>query len=100
MGIVDMRFDVLELDAIKTLHGAKCEGLSHATDYCNFIADGANLCAQMHSRSWWSFTRCMYSHADPVGDKDMDKNNPLAHNITFDKTMTACAKGLSDYAVE
>jgi hypothetical protein len=98
--IVDLRFDVLEVDAITTFHGAKCEGLTKATDYCNFIADGANLCAQKHSKKWWSFTRCAYSHADPVGDTDGDVNNTFAHMETFDKTLAECASGLTDYALE
>lgn len=95
--IVDLRFDVLEVDMLKKYHDAKCENLTAATDYCNFIADGANLCAQAHSTAWWKFTKCMYSLADPNGDTDHDTKNPLAHVKTFDQAMTRCAARLHDY---
>merc|ERR1712048_1374805 len=65
------------------------------------LADGANLCAQAHSSASWAFTVCMYSNADPNGDKDKDVKNPLAHTSTFDVTVTKCAsKTLKDYKTE
>jgi len=89
--IVDLRFDILEAPPLEKFHGAQCPNLTAATPFCNYITDGANLCAQAHSKSWWSFTACMYSKADPNGDKDQDKNNPLASDKTFDSTLAGCA---------
>jgi len=97
---VDVRFDVQEVELVTQFHGAKCEGLTDATDYCNFVADGANLCVESHSKQWWSYVACMYEHVDPNGDATMDVNNPLAHIETFDKAMVGCATGLMDYTVE
>jgi hypothetical protein len=93
--ILDLRFDVLENDPVTGFHGAKCEGLAPSTDYCDFIADGANLCAQAHSSTWFSFVACMYSVADP--DKDGDAKNPLAHSASFDTQLTTCSKMVPDY---
>lgn len=98
--IIDLRYDTQEIDMIKQFHGAKCAGLTNATEYCNFVADGANLCAREHSTSWWPFVACMYRYADPKGDERMDAGNPLAHVETFDSSMTACAATMPDYPVE
>lgn len=100
MDIVDVRYDAQEADFIEQFHGAKCPGLTNATDFCNFAADGANLCAEAHSASWWPFVACMYRYADPLGDQQMDVDNPLAHVETFDSSMAACAAIMSDYAVD
>lgn len=99
-GIVDLHFDVLENSPVTKFHSAKCEGLTNSTDFCNFVADGANLCAKAHSKKYWDFVTCMYSVADPNGDEDGDAKNPLAHSETFDKQATACAEKLSDYKAE
>lgn len=80
-GIIDLRFDVLENPPVENFHGSKCDGLLNATSFCNFAADGANLCAEAHSSRWWEFVAC-YSVADPNGDKDHDAKNPLAHTAS------------------
>jgi len=98
-GIIDLHFDVLENTPVTQFHGAKCEGLTNATTFCNFVADGANLCAQAHSKKYWDFIACMYSVADPHGDTDKDAKNPLAHSETFDKQVTTCAQEMSDYSL-
>lgn len=99
--IVDLRFDVMENSHAEQSHGAQCENLTATTTFCNYIADGANLCARKHSSTWWSFTLCMYSTADPDGLKDKDKNNPLAHAKTFDSQLSKCAdRNLQHYSVE
>jgi len=98
--VVDVHFDVQEVDLITQFHGSKCPGLTNATDYCDFVADGANLCAEAHSRQWWSYVACMYEHVDPNGDSDMDAKNPLAHPETFDEAMVGCATHLRDYSVD
>lgn len=99
--MVDVRFDVLEAPPLEKFHGAKCEGITNATDFCNYIADGVNLCVEEHSSAWWEFTVCMYSSADPDGDNDNDKNNPLASATTFDEYVAKCARyALRDYKVE
>jgi len=99
-GIVDLQFDVLENTPVTGFHSAKCEGLTNSTDFCNFVADGANLCAEAHSKKYWDFVACMYSVADPHGDADGDAKNPLAHSGTFDKQASACAEKLSDYTAK
>mmetsp|Transcript_59798 Transcript_59798/g.112868 ORF Transcript_59798/g.112868 Transcript_59798/m.112868 type:complete len:154 (+) Transcript_59798:314-775(+) len=71
-----------------------------ATDLCLFAADGASLCAKAHSKKWWDFVSCMYSVADPNGDKDHDVKNPLAHTATFDKQVSTCAQKLPDYSTK
>jgi len=88
---------VLENKPVQTFHDAKCEGLTNSTDFCNFVADGANLCAEAHSEKWWDFVACMYSAADPNGDKDHDAKSPLAHTDSFDQQVAICAKKLPDY---
>lgn len=98
--VVDVRYDVQEIDKTTKYHGAKCPGLTNATDYCNFVADGANLCVETHSRQWWSYVACMHEHADPKGGSQMDVNNPLAHVETFDEAMTGCAANLTDYSID
>lgn len=95
--IIDLRFDVLENAPVEKFHGAQCDGLMNATKFCNFAADGANLCAEAHSKKWWDFVACMYSVADPNGDKDMDDKNPLAHSASFDAQVAKCAEKLPDY---
>ena len=70
--IIDLRFDVLENPPVTTFHGIKCENLTNETDFCNFVTDGANLCAEAHSTKWWDFVGCMYSVADPNGDTALD----------------------------
>jgi len=88
---------VLENPPVEKFHGALCDGLTNETQFCNFIADGANLCAQAHSAKWWDFVACMYSVADPNGDKDGDSNSTLAHSGTFDRQVDTCAQKLPDY---
>lgn len=85
---------------MENFHGAKCDGLMNATSFCNFAADGASLCAQAHSSKWWDFVACMYSVADPNGDKDKDSGNPLAHTASFDKQLSTCASKLPDYSAK
>merc|ERR1711957_1007683 len=88
------------------IHPAKCSGLTAATNNCDFVADGANLCAQEHSVFWWNFTVCMYSNAVGCGNEHggvthacTDDGNPLASMSTFDATVTACAEqALPDYS--
>lgn len=97
--IVELHFDVLENSMVDTFHGVKCANLTSETDYCNEITDGANLCAEAHSASWWPFVACMYSGADPHGDKDHDAANPLAHVETFKTQLAKChtAASMKDY---
>lgn len=97
--IIDFRFDVLENAQLEKFHDAQCDGLTNATKFCNYVADGSSLCAEAHSKAWWGFVACMYSVADPNGDKDHDAKNPLAHSTTFDKQVTTCASKLTDYSV-
>lgn len=98
--IVDMHVDFLENPPVLGFHGAKCEGLTNATDSCNFIADGANLCAQKHSAHWTNFTYCMYSVADPDGDHDKDTANPLAHSSSMPDQLTKCSAFTPDYSAD
>lgn len=95
--IVDFRFDVLENDIVSKYHGTKCPNMTKDTDFCDFIADGANLCAETHSKKWADFTLCMYSHA--ATDVAGDSTNPLASPYTFDVTVAQCAAKMDDYSV-
>jgi len=98
--IVDLRYDVLEAPPLEKFHGAQCANLTTATSFCNYVADGANLCAETHSKNWWPFVLCMYATADPDGDTDKDAANPLAHPDKFDSEVATCAALLPDYPVE
>lgn len=99
--VVSVTYDVQEVDFVTQFHGAKCPGLTNATEYCNFVADGANLCAEAHSKQWWNFVHCMYKFVDPNGDQEGDVGNPLAHVESFDASLTKCAtETLKDYTVE
>lgn len=106
--IVDLSYDVLEKNIHALIHPAKCPGLTSASQTCDFIADGANLCAQEHSAHWWNFTVCMYSNAVGCGNEVggvtrpcTDDGNPLASVDTFDTTMAQCAaQALPDYLLE
>lgn len=89
--LVNLTYDVQEnKEIIHDHHGAKCPGLSEFTNYCDMLADGANLCARAHSKHWWTFVHCMYTYTTPT-NKDKDKGNPLANVTTFDTSVTGCA---------
>jgi len=91
--IVDVKFNPLDIspDIIPT-HPQVCPNIAKTETNCNYIADGANLCAQ-HSEQWQQFTTCMFQQA-----LQGDSNNPLATEATFDAQLGECAKEMSDYS--
>lgn len=96
--LVNVTYDVQEdHDIIAEHHGALCPGLSAFTDYCDMLADGANLCVQAHSKNWWKFVHCMYKNVSPTNDNN-DTENVLAHPESFDAAVTTCH--LSSHVIE
>lgn len=92
---VDFKFNPLDVSpAIIPTHPQKCEGLAHTETNCNYILDGANLCAQ-HSAQWQNFTTCAYKQ----GLKG-DGMNAFAKKETFDQQLGECAKELTDYSAD
>lgn len=100
--IVDVKYDVQEVHDIPgkidiaAIHNATCEKLTIATDNCNFIADGANLCVEKHVTHWWPYVACMYDFAGIAGDD----SNPLAKADTFDVSMVQCLDHVTGYTAE
>jgi len=93
--IVDFKFNPLDLSPqIIPTHPQVCPNLAKTETNCNYIADGANLCAQ-HSQQWVQFTSCMFNLT-----LQGDDNNPLATESTFDAQLGECAKEMSDYSVD
>lgn len=91
--IVDFRFDVVEIPYVEThVHPGLCPGLTDATQFCNYISDGAILCAEEHSAQWLDFTECIYSTAGA------DSKNPLNFPDTFDTQLGKCATSMSDFS--
>jgi len=93
--IVDVKFHPLDLSPqIIPSHPQTCPNLAKTETNCNYIADGANLCAQ-HSAQWYQFTDCMFQLT-----LKGDSQNPLAKESTFDAQLGKCAEVMSDYSVE
>jgi len=93
--IVDVKFHPLEFTPqIIPTHPEKCPTLAKTETNCNYIADGANLCAQ-HSAQWFQFTDCMFQLT-----LQGDSENPLANETLFDPNLRKCAEVMSDYSVE
>lgn len=61
---------------------------------CNYIADGATLCALTHSQHWMQFMTCKYEQA-----LKMDAN-PFQTEATFDAALGVCAQDMSDYSAD
>lgn len=92
---MDVRFHPLDVSpAIIPSHPQTCPSLAKTETNCNYIADGANLCAQ-HSAQWFHFTDCMFQLT-----LQGDEKNPLANESTFDAQLGECAEVMSDYSVE
>jgi len=92
---VDVKFHPLDLSpAIIPSHKQVCPTLAKTETNCNYIADGANLCAQ-HSAQWFDFTDCMFQLTLNGDDK-----NPLTKEATFDAQLGKCAEVMSDYSAD
>jgi len=83
--MIDLRFDAPESEFLEGHHPGKCPGLSESTDFCNYLTNGADLCAQAHEPEWQSFMRCMYEYSMYGHD-----NNTL--NGDFDARLGDCAR--------
>lgn len=93
--VVDFSFNPLDISPdIIPSHPQVCPNLAKTETNCNYIADGANLCAQ-HSTHWQQFTTCMFQQA-----LQGDSKNPLAVEATFDAQLSVCAKEMPDYSVD
>lgn len=93
--VVDVKFNPLDLSPkIIPSHRQVCPTLAKTETNCNYIADGANLCAQ-HSAQWQQFATCMFQQT-----LRGDSKNPLAKESTFDAQLGECAKEMSDYSAD
>lgn len=72
----------------------KCPTLAKNETYCNYIADGATLCAYTHSKHWQQFMTCKYQQALKMAA------NPFLTEATFDSALEECAKDMSDYSAD
>lgn len=74
-----------------------CPSLAKSETNCNYIADGATLCASTHSKQWMKFVDCKYQNALMM---PIPSANPFIHDATFDSALRECAQEMTDYSVD
>lgn len=83
-------------------HQQSCASYSHTyTTNCNYLADGASMCAQKHSKMWPLLTDCIFAknwNGDFIEPYTTDFW--ARDEANFDKELKICAEALTDYPLD